>query len=231
MQAFRLSKIVAYASAHGFSHALVLNEGARGTDSLLVVCLPEGPTARFRVTGVTLASDIRVRAGGGGGQGGTAVRARGTPRWAPQNPLAAIPRPSAPPTPTQGHGRPTPHPPELVLANFTTRLGCRVGRTLASLFPVAPAFRGRQVATFHNQRDFIFFRHHRYVFEEKKAAKAGGKKGDAPATRVVARLQELGPRFTLRLTSLHRGALEGKAAVAEWLPKRHARGSRRRFVL
>jgi ribosome production factor 1 len=45
-----------------------------------------------------------------------------------------------------------------VLNNFNTRLGRRVGRMLGSLFHQEPQFRGRRVATFHNQRDFIFFR-------------------------------------------------------------------------
>jgi ribosome production factor 1 len=58
----------------------------------------------------------------------------------------------------QGHGRPSSHRPELVLNNFGTRLGRRVGRMLGSLFHQEPQFRGRRVATFHNQRDFIFFR-------------------------------------------------------------------------
>ncbi|MCO5610523.1 hypothetical protein L7F22_064762 [Adiantum nelumboides] len=61
----------------------------------------------------------------------------------------------------KGHGKPTSHLPELILNNFTTRIGHRVGRMLASLFPQQPNFRGRRVVTFHNQRDFIFFRHHR----------------------------------------------------------------------
>ena len=34
---------------------------------------------------------------------------------------------------------------------------------LAALFPYDPEFKGRRVVTFHNQRDFIFFRHHRSV--------------------------------------------------------------------
>lgn len=57
-----------------------------------------------------------------------------------------------------GHGRATAHKPELVLNNFSTRLGLRVGRMFASLFNQDPTFRGRRVVTFHNQRDFIFFR-------------------------------------------------------------------------
>lgn len=41
-------------------------------------------------------------------------------------------------------------------------------------------------------------RHHRYIFEEKKQPKSGQQQGPA----VGARLQELGPRFTLKLRSL-----------------------------
>ena len=65
-------------------------------------------------------------------------------------------------THTQGHGRATSHKPEVILNNFTTRLGHSVGRMFAALFPHHPEFRGRRVVTFHNQRDFIFVRHHRY---------------------------------------------------------------------
>ena len=107
----------------------------------------------------------------------------------------------------QNHGNPTSHKPELVLNNFTTRLGHRVGRWLEnlypflnerwpvapfqrfiiisgsfyflymrllldsffrmiqSLFPQDPNFRGRRVVTFHNQRDYIFFRHHRCTYK------------------------------------------------------------------
>ena len=68
----------------------------------------------------------------------------------------------------KGHGKATSHYPELILNNPNTRLGHRVSRMFASVFPQRPEFKGRRVVTFHNQRDFIFFRHHRYVFEEKK---------------------------------------------------------------
>lgn len=43
----------------------------------------------------------------------------------------------------------------------------------------------------------VIFRHHRYIFEEKKSGKAAEGK-----PQVIARLQELGPRFTLKLRSL-----------------------------
>ena len=63
------------------------------------------------------------------------------------------------------HAVATEHVPELILNNFDSKVGVRIGRLLASLFPQQPEFRGRRVVTFHNQRDFIFFRHHRYIFQ------------------------------------------------------------------
>ena len=63
----------------------------------------------------------------------------------------------------QGHGKVTDHKPEVILNNFTTRLGHSVARLLASWFPQVPQFQGRRVVTFHNQRDFIFVRHHRWL--------------------------------------------------------------------
>ena len=65
-----------------------------------------------------------------------------------------------------GHGNSTTHFPELILNNFTTRLGIRVARFFHCLLPKQPEFPGRQVVTLHNQRDFIFFRRHRYVFKD-----------------------------------------------------------------
>lgn len=77
--------------------------------------------------------------------------------------------------------------PELILNNFDTMLGNRMGRMMASLYPPVPNLKARRVVTMHNQRDFIFFRHHRYEFN-----KDGSR----------AHLQEVGPRFTLKLHSL-----------------------------
>jgi ribosome production factor 1 len=64
------------------------------------------------------------------------------------------------------HGASASHMPELNLHGFGTRLGHRVGRLLGSHFPHDAQFHGRQVVTFHSQRDFMFVRHHRYVFKE-----------------------------------------------------------------
>lgn len=57
--------------------------------------------------------------------------------------------------------------------------------------------------TFHNQRDFIFFRQHRYIFEDDSKA----------------RLQECGPRFTLKLRSLQLGRFDPSNQEYEWIYK------------
>lgn len=108
------------------------------------------------------------------------------------------------------------HRPEVILNNFNTRLGHSIGRMMASLYHYDPEFKGRRVVTFHNQRDYIFFRHHRYQFKN-------GKK--------VA-LREIGPRFTLKLRWLQRGTFDSKCGEYIWLLKRHEmETSRRRFFL
>ncbi|KAK6463105.1 anticodon-binding protein [Scheffersomyces coipomensis] len=89
----------------------------------------------------------------------------------------------------EGHGNATNHIPELILNNFNTRLGKSIGRLFQSIFPKRPEIEGRQVITLHNQRDFIFFRRHRYVFRSED------KMG----------LQELGPQFTLKLRRMQKG--------------------------
>jgi len=106
-----------------------------------------------------------------------------------------------------GHGRPTSHIPELILNNFVTRLGRRTGRFLGSLFPHQPQFEGRQVVTFHNQRDFSFVRHHRYIYRKEN-------------DKTRARLQELGPRFTLKLNWLQEGVFDDKFGEYEWLRRK-----------
>ena len=85
----------------------------------------------------------------------------------------------------------------------------------ASLMPHQPEFKGRQVATFHNQRDFIFFRRHRYIFKD-------GKRAD---------LQELGPRFTLKLMSLQKGTFELASGEKVFEYKPSMDKNRRRFFL
>ncbi|CAL5229421.1 g12743 [Coccomyxa viridis] len=179
-----IKKIVKYATARGFTDVMVFNENKKHINGLLLIHLPAGPTAHFKLSSLKLSKDIK------------------------------------------GHGRAARAKPELVLNNFDTRLGHRMGRMFASLFHQDPSFRSRQVATLHNQRDFIFFRHHRYIFEEKKQPK-NGQAGPA----VGARLQELGPRFTLKLRSLQLGTFDSKEGEFEYVHKPKMNVSRRRFYL
>ncbi|EGG20361.1 brix domain-containing protein [Cavenderia fasciculata] len=112
-------------------------------------------------------------------------------------------------------GKMTSHKPELIINNFTTRLGLTVGRMFASMFPQDPNFKGRRVVTLHNQRDFIFFRHHRYEF----------------ASNEKAYLQELGPRFTLKLMYLQKGTFDATGGEYIHLHKADMDVDRKTFVL
>lgn len=58
--------------------------------------------------------------------------------------------------------------------------------------------------TFHNQRDFVFFRYHRYMFEDAREAA----------------LEELGPQFTLKLRWLQVGTFDTLHGEYEWVHKR-----------
>ncbi|OJD39065.1 rna processing factor 1 [Diplodia corticola] len=132
-----------------------------------------------------------------------------------------------------GHGNPTEHYPELILNNFRTPLGLLTAHLFRTMFPPQPELEGRQVVTLHNQRDYIFVRRHRYVFRDKRATEksvigADGKpiKG---AEDIRAGLQELGPRFTLKLRRIDKGIQ--KASGQEWQWKAGSEKVRTRFAL
>lgn len=72
-------------------------------------------------------------------------------------------------------------------------------------------------------------RHHRYIFE---AAERRGPGEKEKSRRVIARLQELGPRFTLKLLSLQKGTFDSKGGEYEWVHNHKSMDtSRRRFFL
>ena len=104
----------------------------------------------------------------------------------------------------------------------------------------------RQVVTFHNQRDFIFVRHHRYIYKsvtdndlsnaDSKKSNIKGKKKEKKEkeikSKIRARLQELGPRFTLKLKWLQESVFNPEAGEYEWIHKRkEVEGDRRIFYL
>ncbi|XP_057958123.1 uncharacterized protein LOC131150996 [Malania oleifera] len=189
---YDLKKIVEYAKHKDFTSLIVVHTNRREPDALLIISLPDGPTAHFKLSGLFLRKDIK------------------------------------------GHGNPTNHKPELALIDFRTSLGHRIGRMIQSLFPRDPNFRGRRVVTFRNQRDFIFFRHHRYIFEckESKHGDLKDKNGkNANGENIVARFQECGPRFILKLISLQHGTFDSRGSEYEWVHKPEMDTSRRRFFL
>jgi len=156
-RAYTVREIQKHAESRGFTDVLVFNEnkkfshGAR-VNGLLHVHLPEGPTCLYRLSSLVLTKKIK------------------------------------------NHGRATNHFPELILNNFSTRVGHRVGRMFASVFPQRPEFNGRRVVTFHNQRDFIFFRHHRYIFETRARARRAHQ-GHLATAEVPADAAEARGRF------------------------------------
>lgn len=157
-----------------FTDILIINEDRYEPNGLLLIHLPEGPTAYFRLSNVCTSSKKQVR-------------------------------------------EMTNHRPEVMLNNFNTRLGQTIARMLGAIFHYQPDFKGRRAVTLHNQRDYIFFRHHRYKFIKGQTA-----------------LRELGPKFTLKLQHLQRGTFDSKYGEFEWTMtgKRHElETSRRRFFL
>ncbi|XXQ30021.1 Brix domain-containing protein [Plasmodiophora brassicae] len=171
---FEIKQITSEAVEKGFTDIIIINEDRKELNGLVLIHLPDGPTAHFKLTNVRLSSEIA------------------------------------------GHGVMTGHDPEVVLNNFNTRLGTRIGRMFAALFDQRPEFTGRRAVTFHNQRDFIFFRQHRYIFDD------AGK---------IVNLQELGPQFTLKLKSLQAGTFDSVNGEYEWKHRQEMDTSRRRFFL
>jgi ribosome production factor 1 len=116
----------------------------------------------------------------------------------------------------EDHAKSTEHNPELIFKGFKTKVGYRLSRMLNSLFPHNEEVRGRQVVTFHNQRDYIFFRYHRYIFNEDFTG---------------VNLQEIGPRFVLRLLSIQKGTFDREFGEYEWYYKNKMGVRRRKFNL
>ncbi|KAH8582825.1 IMP4-like U4 small nucleolar ribonucleoprotein [Cryptosporidium sp. chipmunk genotype I] len=125
----------------------------------------------------------------------------------------------------------TTHNPEVILNNFDTRIGYRIGRQLASLFPFNPDFAGRRVIAFHNQRDFIFFRHYRYIFRKKRTISTQCAEEKQDQAINSAGLQEIGPRFTLKLMWIQEGTFNTKKGIYEYLWRPDLQVNRKVFFL
>lgn len=107
--------------------------------------------------------------------------------------------------------------PHIILNNFTTELGKRVGNILKCLFPI-PKPDTRRIVTFSNDNDHISFRHHVY-------SKENGNTTDKVS------LYEVGPRFEMRLYQIKLGTLEMKDAENEYVLKPYMNTAHKRTVL
>lgn len=171
-----IKKIIRCCIEREYTDLIVVNENRREPNGLLLVHLPNGPTAKFRLSSVRLTTDL--------------PRARKAPSY---------------------------NRPELILNNFQTRLGHTIGRMFACLFPRLPKFKCQTACTFHNQRDYIFFRYHHYDVDEKDGE---------------VRLQECGPQMTMKLMSLQSGTFDPQYGEFEWMLKRHEmQTSRKRMYI
>ena len=104
--------------------------------------------------------------------------------------------------------------PHIILNNFQTELGQRVGNILKCLFPV-PRPDSKRVVTFSNDNDFISFRHHMY----------------SQATHDSVTLHEVGPRFEMRLYQIRLGTLDQKEADNEYVLRPYQNTAHKRQVL
>lgn len=237
-KSYSVKEICEFASTKDFTHLIVLTEKSKVCNGMII--------SHLRLTG-SAASDAEK--GKNVLDGKQVLKSVGpTAFFKVSNVITSNDVPN--------HGASTSHVPELVLNGFSTRLGHRVGRLLGSIFPHNAQFQGRQVATFHNQRDYIFVRHHRYIFKEskediveEKPVTENTKEEDAsddedeetrnqstkkkkPKKKTMARLQELGPRFTLKLRWIQEGVFDTQFGEYEWIHKRKEMDtSRRKFHL
>ena len=62
LQGLPLKKVVKYAAARGFTDLAVFNEDRKRINGLLLVHLPSGPTAHFKLSSLVLSKDIKARA-------------------------------------------------------------------------------------------------------------------------------------------------------------------------
>lgn len=103
--------------------------------------------------------------------------------------------------------------PHIILDNFTSTLGARVGRILQALYPV-PKPETQRVITFANRNDFISFRHHMYSKDKNNIV-----------------LKEAGPRFELQCYEIRLGTMDQDHAETEWVLRPYMNTSRKKQAL
>lgn len=183
---------------------LVLVTETRGEpDGLVVSHFPSGPTAFFGMANVVMRHDLPERA-----------------------------------TVSEAF-------PHLIFHDFTSPLGERVKSILKFLFPV-PRAESTRVMSFINQSDYISFRHHQYTRNkasrlERRRQRIGADDDsdnedddDDDGERELApdiALEEVGPRFELRLYKIRLGTLDETAADDEFVLRPYHNTAKRRRLL
>eukprot|EP00126_Sphaerothecum_destruens_P001932 Sdes_comp15368_c0_seq1m4244 len=104
--------------------------------------------------------------------------------------------------------------PHLLFHNFNSQLGHRLQNILKYLFPV-PKSESVRVMSFVNDSDFISFRHHTFTKEGHK----------------TVALEEVGPRFEMKLYQLRLGTLEQTDADTEWAARPYMNTNKKRDFL
>ena len=104
--------------------------------------------------------------------------------------------------------------PHLILNNFQTDLGKRVGNILKCLFPI-PKPDARRVVTFSNDNDYISFRHHMY----------------SKTSHDEVALHEVGPRFEMKLYQIRLGTLSDSSSDNEYVLRPYQNTAAKRQVL
>ena len=104
--------------------------------------------------------------------------------------------------------------PHLIFHNFQSQIGDRVSDILRYLFPI-PKLESKRIVTFVNKEDFIVFRHHTSKKDDYKT--------------VV--LEELGPRFVMKLYQISLGTVDMPHAPVEWVLRPYMNTAKKRKVL
>ncbi|KAE9463164.1 hypothetical protein C3L33_04917, partial [Rhododendron williamsianum] len=206
--------IVEYGRTKDFTSLIVVHTNRREPDALLVIGLPDGPTAHFKLSKLVLRKDIK------------------------------------------NHGNPTSHEPELVLSNFTTRLGHRIGRYIFESKETkqidSKGKKGKDTKEENGSQEKMVARLQVCVssvsvcFQLLNPVGLSWLDTDSNCWNFrtsclvylcvankfsIPNLQECGPRFTLKLISLQHGTFDTKSGEYEWVHKAEMDTSRRRFFL
>mmetsp|Transcript_9635 Transcript_9635/g.18790 ORF Transcript_9635/g.18790 Transcript_9635/m.18790 type:complete len:289 (-) Transcript_9635:1160-2026(-) len=104
--------------------------------------------------------------------------------------------------------------PNLIFDGFNSNIGERVSDILKYLFPV-PKVDSRRVISFVNRDDVIVFRNHTYSKPDYKTID----------------LDEVGPRFNMRLYQITLGTVEITHAQKEWVLRPYMNSAKKRKVL